>query len=330
MEFSVNLTKLGLDPAALPGGSTCDQPFQKVMVKTRASTSFTAELKDFVGPFKFFAKPSVSLFTDIPVFCGVVGVSNLKVVNANPSSIYNWTTPDGHFLDTSVAASVFVDAPGTYIVTSRLNTDCPASASDTITITFDGTCGILLNNELNFAGSLDGTITNLQWNALTNEQVEKYILERSLDGINFEKVFEFASANAKWSQDKFNVPDQIENLLSNYVYYRLKIIAPSKQLKQSKVIRLDLSSAHVKTAMSVIPNPVRDNITLSVFTPKAGKLNISIMDATGQCHYVASTNADKGNTKLNLGKLPAIQNGVYFVKVVINGNTMVNKIVVNR
>jgi hypothetical protein len=48
MEFSVNLSKLGLDPVTVLGGSTCDMPFQKVMVKTRASTSFTAALKDFV------------------------------------------------------------------------------------------------------------------------------------------------------------------------------------------------------------------------------------------------------------------------------------------
>lgn len=330
MEFSVNLTKLGLDPAALLGGTTCDQPFQKVMVKTRASTSFTAELKDFVGPFKFFAKPSVALFTDVPVFCGVVGVSNLRVINPNPSTIYNWSTPDGHFLDTSISVSVFVDAPGTYIVTSRLNADCPAAASDSITITFDVTCGILLNNELNFAASLDGAIINIKWNALKSEPVEKYILERSADGVQFDEIKTFVSVNTKWNEDKFISADHIENFSSNYVFYRLKMITANKQVKQSKIIRLGLSSAHIKPAISVIPNPVIDNITLKVFTPTGGKMHIAILDATGQCHYSVCTNAGKGSTQMNLGKLPAIQNGVYFIKVLINGDTMVSKIVVNR
>ena len=53
MEFGVNLTKLGLDPVTLLGGNPCGMPFRSIMVKTRASTSFTAALKDFVGPLFF-------------------------------------------------------------------------------------------------------------------------------------------------------------------------------------------------------------------------------------------------------------------------------------
>ena len=44
MEFSVNLSKLGLDPVTLLGGDICGTPFNRIVVKTRASASFTAEL----------------------------------------------------------------------------------------------------------------------------------------------------------------------------------------------------------------------------------------------------------------------------------------------
>jgi hypothetical protein len=44
-----------------PGNSSrrnaCGMPFRRVLVKTRASASFTASLKDFVGPFDLFLAP---------------------------------------------------------------------------------------------------------------------------------------------------------------------------------------------------------------------------------------------------------------------------------
>ncbi len=36
MEFSVNLTKLGLDPVTLLGGDDCGMPFRRILVKGRS------------------------------------------------------------------------------------------------------------------------------------------------------------------------------------------------------------------------------------------------------------------------------------------------------
>ena len=57
MEFSVNLTKLGLDPM-VNIANPCAMPFRRVLAKTRASASFSSELKDFVGPLDFFKAPT--------------------------------------------------------------------------------------------------------------------------------------------------------------------------------------------------------------------------------------------------------------------------------
>jgi hypothetical protein len=46
MEFSVNLSRLGLDPMTFTNGSMCNLAFGKVLVKTRTSTSFTASITD--------------------------------------------------------------------------------------------------------------------------------------------------------------------------------------------------------------------------------------------------------------------------------------------
>ena len=50
LEMGVNLTAFGIDPSDIPGVDVCDIPFENAMYKSRASSSFTAQLKDFNGP----------------------------------------------------------------------------------------------------------------------------------------------------------------------------------------------------------------------------------------------------------------------------------------
>jgi hypothetical protein len=39
--FQLTCQKLGLDPVSLLGGDVCGSPFNRLVVKTRASSSFT-------------------------------------------------------------------------------------------------------------------------------------------------------------------------------------------------------------------------------------------------------------------------------------------------
>lgn len=132
VEFSVNLTKLGLDPVTLLGSNACGMPFRRVLVKTRSSASFTAELKDFVGPFDFFLAPRVQAQTEAPFLCGEMGTSEIRVSNPVATSIYQWTTTDGQIISDSTGPVIYVNKPGTYIVTQYLQAGCTSYAKDTI------------------------------------------------------------------------------------------------------------------------------------------------------------------------------------------------------
>src|SRR5204863_3963987 len=120
MEFSVNLTKLGLDPVTAYGTDVCGTPFNRLLVKTRSSASFTSDLKDFVAPTDLFPSPRAQALADIPLFCGDTGVSHISVQNPSTSSIYTWTTIGGNIVGTTSGPIITVDQPGTYIVTQRL------------------------------------------------------------------------------------------------------------------------------------------------------------------------------------------------------------------
>lgn len=97
MEFSVNLTKLGIDPATY-SSNACAAPFKSVLIKTRASTSFTAELKDFIAPFKLFDYPKMKANAYLNYFCGTMPSTTIEVINPLETSAYTWTTTDGNII----------------------------------------------------------------------------------------------------------------------------------------------------------------------------------------------------------------------------------------
>lgn len=327
MEFSVNLTKLGLDPVTVLGGSTCDMPFQKVMVKTRASTSFTAALKDFIAPFKPFNAAKADLFTMVPVFCGVNSVSNIKIDNAISTSTYTWSTLDGHFSDTSNKTSVYVDAPGTYIVYQKLQSSCPVYATDTITIRFDPNCGVLLSNKLAFTGKLQaGGNVSLRWNAVKDEPVASYTTERSNDGIHFVPVKNIDASNA----DNYNTTDVLLHYNDDVVYYRLAVKINGGGSKYGPAIVIDLKQPGTKNSITVSPNPVAGNMQLQVHSAASQTAVFEILDGKGSIVISNKRQLDKGNTTVFIDGFENKPAGIYTLKAVMNNEVQVQRFMVSK
>lgn len=326
MEFSVNLTKLGLDPVTILGGSTCDMPFQKVMVKTRASTSFTAELKDFVAPFKPLNAAKAGLFTLIPLFCGTSGVSTIEVTNAITTSVYTWETIGGHFLDTANKTRITVDAPGQYIVHQTLQSGCPVYATDTITVRLDPNCVILLSSKLGFNGRLQQGSVFLKWNAVKDEQVASYTIERSNDGIHFTIVKNLEATQA----DNYNSTDALRNFTGDIVYYRLALNSKGGGKKYGPSIVIDLKQPGTKTRITIAPNPVIDNMQLQVYAAANQTVKFEVLDGKGNAVLIKEGQLEKGNATIYI---PGFQNkpvGIYTLRVVMNNEVIVQRFLVTR
>lgn len=190
MEISVNLTRLGLDPVTLLGSNACGMPFRRVLAKTRASTSFTAELKDFAGPFDFFLAPRAQVVADVPLFCNAAGVSNIAVINPYSTSVYSWATPDGHIVGSNTGPQIVANMPGTYIVTQQLSNGCDTYATDTAVIVFDPFCEILDKNLTGLTGHRLNEQVWLEWKVLRNRDIALFETQKSADGKNFVPVHE--------------------------------------------------------------------------------------------------------------------------------------------
>jgi hypothetical protein len=208
MEFSVNLTKLGLDPMSFTTGSMCNLAFGKVLIKTRTSTSFTASITDFVSPFSFREVAQVNAVSDLPTVCIEYPVATISIINPLPTSIYIWYTPNGH-IRTFNPYSIVVDSPGTYIVIQTLLSGCAEGGRDTVVINrFDTyNCWPLATKLLHFNVRKTNAGALADWRISSGSEIKEMQLERSVNGKPFEQLATIAPHNRAAETDNYQYTD---------------------------------------------------------------------------------------------------------------------------
>jgi hypothetical protein len=319
----------GAPGGAEVGGNACGMPFRRILVKSRASSSFTAALKDFVGPFDFFLAPRANVAADVPIYCGMVGVSEIQVTNAIATSVYTWTTPDGHIVtNPATGPQITVDAPGTYIVTQRLQSGCSVYATDTITIAYDPNCVILESNLLSFEASRKSRQVNLNWSVSQNKDSRYFEVQRSTDGENFTTVAK-VNANPELVVANYAATDDIGNVNSAYVYYRLKMKSTMGYIKYSKVIPIALFENGI-TGVTITPNPVRDAMQVAISADGDKLATVFIYDFAGRLVRTTRAQVTKGNNLVTLDGFKNYNKGVYAVKVTMGDESFIEKVILTR
>ena len=331
VEFSVNLTKLGLDPVTLLGGDVCGMPFRRILVKTRASASFTAELKDFVGPIDLFIAPRVNIAAELPIFCGSSHVvSDIYVTNPSPSALYMWSTPNGHIItNPPQGPTIRVDSPGTYIVTQYLQAGCSAYATDTVYIVRDTNCHTLPNILLNFQGGVQNKIASLNWTTTNNQLSEYFDIERSENGVNFLPVGRVLANYDATSKFTYDYADNISNIHSSHLFYRLRIITFTGQALFSNVIHFSLMQ-NKQPFFFITPNPVRNNMQMNITAEKNGEARVMIYDNSGKLVKSNETRVQRGNNSISFEGFSNWPTGIYAILVQLNDMLYSDRMVLIR
>ncbi len=329
LEFSVNMGTLGLDPINLMGGgSQCDMPFRRILVKTRSSSSFTAELKDFIGPFDFFNFDATEAYADIPMICGDETVSTLSVINPLPSSIYSWYTPNGNIISDTIGLSITVDMPGIYIVRQQLLNGCNIYSMDTVEVLETPGCGILPINRMNLKGEAMGILAKLDFEVNLNENISSIVLERSMDGKIFSEVKRIKSSSLTGNAH-YKLDDNLSSVSGKLVHYRIKLIRSDGSVRYSNSVKLSLDQLS-KADFEIFPNPVRNSTTISIVVSKNQMGTIKIFNAVGALMQMRSVQLKAGNNQLTLDGFDNWGSGVYPVQVYADEQTLTQKMILSR
>ncbi len=262
-----------------------------------------------------------------PMICDTGSVSNIYVMNPIPTSVYEWSTTNGHILGGNTGPSIFVDTPGVYIVNQYLQSGCALYASDTITIGSLSDCNVLANNLFDFRSTLNNNVVQLNWKVLENQFVQYFEVERSTDGVNFNTLYRADPQVARTGIVSYGYIDNISNITGDNIFYRIRLYQAGSQVKLSNIAKHQLSES-VQHNIRVIPNPVRDNMQVQINSQTDGKASILIYNQVGEIITTTTVTVQKGSNSISLDVMKGKPGGVYHAVISLGGKIFTEKIVV--
>lgn len=327
MEFSVNLTKLGIEPADF-SNSLCGSPFRRVLIKTRSSTSFTSELKDFIAPFRLFDFEEVDANANLIYFCGVMPTTPIYVENPNASSIYQWSTDTGNIVGTTTGPNIMVNAPGTYYVTQQLHIQCPYFSKDSVTIMYQPVCMVLENKILDLKAEKAGADNRVSWAASHNEDASRYEVEYSFDNIHFVKLGQVAASDAS-GKVLYEIQHPAGNIKNPVVFYRITAVGKTGQIKYSNIVSLRMGNTYSSPTI-IFPNPVKAQSWISHQSLRAEQGSVWIFDQLGRKIKSYDINLVKGENVIKLPLAKEFANGTYMVRLKTSDNVNPIRMIVQQ
>jgi hypothetical protein len=177
-----------------------------------------------------------------------------------------------------------------------------------------------------FAGLAVSGDVQLGWVTVSEQNNKGFIVERSADAETFEEVgFVKGSGNSNrmvnYSLTDYNAFDMMN---SRSIYYRLKQLDMDGNSSYSDVI--NVTDEQKDAGMSLYPNPTADQFAVTAVAASDGVMKITILDIQGKVVANHSKEVSAGMNTITMDGSTLGGTGVYFVKVIVGGETKVMKL----
>ena len=151
---------------------------------------------------------------------------------------------------------------------------------------------------ISFKGTIQDNAALLQWETANENNTSHFVVERSTDGQNFERIGIVAtngnSANAKYSYTDNDADKQSSPLL----YYRLAMVDKDGTSSYSQIISLTIAEA--AAPVIVYPNPLNNVLNLRMSLATSQHLSIQVTDMQGRVFYRRTKLVRNGTDQINI------------------------------
>ena len=154
---------------------------------------------------------------------------------------------------------------------------------------------------------------SIAWNVENELNIKQYEIEKSTDGINFNKVATVTAVGGNVSSAQYNWVD--EDLINGEDYYRICSIGNNGSLKYSEVVKVDVDMD--ASDITVYTNPARDGIIRLQFTNMpAGIYSTKLVTAFGQLITKKTINYAGGTNVESISFNSDIAKGIYELEII--------------
>lgn len=172
---------------------------------------------------------------------------------------------------------------------------------------------------VSYNAKLNGNVVNNYWATENEVNTSHFVVERSLNGVDFVGVGRVEAKNTSGSHQYYFNDRPTAALNGKTIYYRLQQADKDGKFSYSKIVPVSLGEPK---RITVSPNPTSGIV--NVYAPKAK--SVSVFSVGGAEVYTAKLNQAWDSTTIDLSRLPK---GTYLVKVVEeNGTITTEKIIV--
>ncbi len=158
---------------------------------------------------------------------------------------------------------------------------------------------------------------DLHWSVFQTEEVSHFIIERSTDGSNFEKV---GKVTAKFGSGDFAYKATDANPVRGENFYRLKQYDFDGTITFSLIRSVTIDA--LPNEWRLFPNPLPDNAALEIRTSAQGEYRLLLYSQKGKVVYMADLRGDASLDDLNLAT------GVYAYQILTVDGKWTGKILV--
>ena len=176
-------------------------------------------------------------------------------------------------------------------------------------------------NSIQLYGSWDGEFAKLEFDVTENSKYDVFIIERSVNGLDFEKVNTVLNTSFN-STEKYTVKDA--RIRADNVFYRVKALGKQGDYIYSAVVRLKNT---YRQELRVYPNPVTNyTIHIEFLNKVTENVEITIFGVAGEKLYHNQVNPN-GNRAITF-KVPNLFDTqvLYLLHISFSGNVINEKI----
>jgi hypothetical protein len=157
----------------------------------------------------------------------------------------------------------------------------------------------------------------LTWATASETDNDHFDVERSLDGVTFEKIGEVAGHGNTNVTMNYNFTDA--NLSAygvSVLYYRLKQVDFDGNHEYSNIASVQVTNVqnrfHIITSY---PNPFTDHFSVSFLSPTAQPVRVSVYDVSGSLVSEEAISASEGMNVYSMSAASTLAFGFYTMKI---------------
>ncbi|MBK9329701.1 MAG: T9SS type A sorting domain-containing protein [Sphingobacteriales bacterium] len=156
---------------------------------------------------------------------------------------------------------------------------------------------------VSFTGIHIGDKNRLDWMTVSEKNTFRFVVEKSLDGINWFYVGEKPAAGNSATTLRYDLFDYYPVAGNNY--YRLKMIDMDSTFEYSNIINIPIATSNITGIIGVFPNPTSQDITILISSSSSQNAAIAIYDVLGKVVKTTTVSLLTGvnSNTLNLSSL---------------------------